>query len=216
MACHVNEMYPCILGESLGAGLPALLIRLAGCNLRCRYCDTTYSLSEAGTPRSVQELVAFWREGGLSHVLVTGGEPLLQADSVLLMQSLLDAGATVHLETNGSLTAREVPAAVRKVLDVKVPSSAPGLPPSFLLENYRYLQPWDQLKFVVSSREDYLWGLAFLLAHPAPLDPAHILFSPAGGQLEPVVLAEWMVQDRLAYRFSLQIHKVLWGNERGR
>jgi 7-carboxy-7-deazaguanine synthase len=164
----------------------------------------------------VQELVAFWREGGLSHVLVTGGEPLLQADSVLLMQSLLDAGATVHLETNGSLTAREVPAAVRKVLDVKVPSSAPGLPPSFLLENYRYLQPWDQLKFVVSSREDYLWGLAFLLAHPAPLDPAHILFSPAGGQLEPVVLAEWMVQDRLAYRFSLQIHKVLWGNERGR
>ena len=209
----VSELFFSLQGESTYAGLPCVFIRLAGCNLRCCYCDARYSYEEAGHSQPLSEILAFVERYPGAIVEITGGEPLLQANAISLMQLLLDRGRTVLLETNGSLDLSPVPAGVITIMDVKCPGS--GLPNATRLENFAVLRPHDEVKFVLCSRQDYEWAVAAISRHRL-IDPLSgkakhpLLFSPVPGHLTPAELAAWMIEDNLPVRLQLQLHKLLW------
>jgi len=206
----VSELFYSIQGESTFAGLPCLFIRLAGCNLRCNYCDARYTYEEKGDEKTIATLLSFVDATPGLPVEITGGEPLLQPDTILLMRELLPRGRTVLLETNGSLPLSAVPAEVIKIVDVKCPDS--GMHNHLLLENLAALQPHDELKFVLSSRRDYDYAVSFIETHR--LLGRKLLFSPVTGRLQPAELASWLLADRLAVRLQLQLHKILWPDEK--
>jgi 7-carboxy-7-deazaguanine synthase len=203
---HVNEMFHSIQGESTHAGEPCVFVRLAGCNLRCVWCDTAYAFHE-GRPMSVDEVVAAVERYGCPLVEITGGEPLLQDDAIPLMQALVDRGFRVLLETGGSLPIEDVPPGVQRVVDVKCPGS--GEAHRNRWDNLSVLRAGDELKFVVRDRRDYLWAAQQVRERGlGALVP--VLFSPVHGELEPGQLAEWVLADRLPVRIQIQLHKVLW------
>jgi 7-carboxy-7-deazaguanine synthase len=208
----VTETFVSIQGEGAWAGWPCFFIRLSGCNLRCIYCDTRYAYS-GGTSREIGGLVAEWEASGVRVAQLTGGEPLLQEGAPALMRALLAAGAAVLLETNGSVGLQSVPGRVIKVVDRKTPGS--GMGDSWLKMNLRWLGERDQLKFVITGREDYVWARSeverLLLAVYT-----QVLFSPAWGLLDPAELASWILGDRLHVRFQIQLQKFLWGEESGK
>jgi len=208
---EICETFTSLQGEGLHAGLPCFFIRLSGCNLDCSYCDTRYAHG-AGTMREAGELAAMWRDSRTSLVQVTGGEPLLQEGVYSLMNTLLDAGARVLLETNGSFPLDRVPWQVVKVVDVKTPGS--GMVESWHVENLRWLAGYDQVKFVITSRDDYLWACDWVQRHHLPTF-VNVLFSAAWGCVAPETLASWVLEDRINVRFQLQLHKVLWGEKTG-
>lgn len=204
---RVTETFLSIQGEGDDTGWPCFFIRLAGCNLRCSYCDTRYAY-QGGEERNVADLVEEWRKARVSRVLVTGGEPLLQDGSIILMDALLAAGARVILETNGSLPLEGVPAGVVKVLDRKTPGS--GMSERWNLQNAENLTHGDQVKFVLVSREDYEWARREVLSTGLHRR-AQVLFSPVISILSPMILAHWILEDRLPVRFQVQLHKIVWG-----
>jgi len=208
----VNEIFHSIQGESTRVGEPCVFVRLAGCNLRCVWCDTAYAFDE-GRPMDVDEVVERVAAHGCRLVEVTGGEPLLQADAIPLMERLLERGHEVLLETGGSLPIGEVPRGVRRIIDVKCPGS--GEAGKNRWENLDGLRDGDELKFVLAGRDDYDWAAEQIgargLAGRCPL-----LFSVVHGDLDPAELAGWVLEDRLPVRVQLQLHKILWpGVERG-
>ncbi len=206
---RISETFTSLQGEGLHMGLPCFFIRLAGCNLHCRYCDTEYARS-GGTEEEISALIDLWKDSRVSLVQVTGGEPLLQPGVYPLMEGLLDAGASVLLETNGSVPLNQVPWKVVKVVDIKTPGS--GMEESWHEENLRWLAGYDQLKFVLTSRQDYEWACSQV--RRLNLNSyCNVLFSAAWNTLPPSVLADWIVEDRMAVRFQLQLHKVLWGEK---
>ncbi|MFP3867423.1 MAG: radical SAM protein [Desulfobacteraceae bacterium] len=209
MALIVTETFYSLMGESSFAGQPGFFIRLSGCNLRCRYCDTTYAY-EGGEARSVASLVAAAQAQQARLVLVTGGEPLLQAESLKLMTALADAGLTVLLETNGSLPIAPVDARVHRIVDFKCPSS--GMAAHNHLDNLNFLTPTDEIKLVVSDRADFDWAVD-LLRPCQPWERLPVLFSPVFGILPPQELAPWILESRLPLRLNLQLHKYIWGPE---
>jgi 7-carboxy-7-deazaguanine synthase len=214
MQCRLNELYDCHMGEGTAVGLPAVLVRLAGCNVRCRYCDSRYACDEPGQPREIDDVVADILARPAPLVLVTGGEPMLQQEAVLALAGQLHHhGRHVVVETNGTLPLAPLPPFVEKVVDVKTPGAA--VMPPFDLGNLAHLQPHDQLKFVLSDRADYDFAVAFLARHRPPLAPGNILFSPAFGLLDPRHLSLWMLEDAIPFRFHLQVHKAVWGDKRG-
>lgn len=206
-ALDVSELFFSIQGESSYAGQPCVFIRLAGCNLRCSFCDARYSYEEAPHRRSLAEILAFVAGYPGFPVEITGGEPLLQEEVYPLLEALLNAGRRVLLETNGSLPLDRVPAGVVKIVDVKCPGSATG--DSFDRDNLRLLCPGDELKFVISSRVDYDWAVAFLREQGLP-GGRIVHFSPMTTLLPPGLLADWILADRLPVRLQIQLHKVLW------
>lgn len=209
----VTEMFYSIQGESLFAGCPCVFIRLAGCNLRCTYCDTTYAFHEGSemTFGSIIERVLAWP---CRIVEITGGEPLFQKNTPELVRQLLDLDLTVLVETNGSYPVEVLDRRCVKIVDVKCPSS--GESQRNLDENVTHLDSKDQLKFVMMNREDYLFALDFIKKRRFPFDPGNILFSPVPGALHPATLAEWMLEDGLSVRLQLQLHKIIWPDvERG-
>jgi 7-carboxy-7-deazaguanine synthase len=208
----VTETFVSIQGEADAVGWPTHFIRLTGCPLRCTYCDTEYAF-HGGEWREVDALVASAREAGVRHVCVTGGEPLAQRACLDLLTALCDAGFAVSLETSGALDVSGVDPRVSRVVDVKTPTS--GESGRNRLENLPLLGPRDQIKFVVCSRDDYDWARG-LLREQAEVIRAQVLMSPAWGQVAPRDLAEWMLADRLPARLQLQLHKLLWGEARGR
>ncbi len=209
MALSVTETFSSILGESTLAGLPAFFIRLAGCNLRCRWCDTSYAW-EGGEPASVSSLVTAAREAGQRLVLVTGGEPLLQEETPGLLKALGDAGHEVLLETNGTRPVGGLDSRVRRILDVKCPGS--GMAAETHWPNLEDLTARDEVKFVVSQRADFDYALEVIrrynLAGRLPL-----LISPVFGEPSPAEVAAWLVATRLPLRLNLQLHKYIWGPE---
>ncbi len=204
----LSEIFYSIQGESSYAGYPCVFVRLAGCNLRCRWCDACYTYEEPGT---AWELPAILREldryPAAALVEITGGEPLLQAGVYPLMEHLLAAGRTVLLETNGSLALELVPAGVVVIMDVKCPGS--GMADQFDPANLRRLRPGDELKFVLASRADYDWAADFVRDHGLiGRHPIH--FSPVVQELTPADLAQWLLADGLAVQLQLQLHTLLW------
>lgn len=207
----VHETFLSIQGEGPEQGYPTHFIRLAGCNLRCSYCDTAYAYFQ-GARRTLGDVVEEARRSGADRVLVTGGEPMAQAGTPALCRALLRAGLSVSLETNGSFALGGIPAHVRRIVDVKTPGSGEG--GSFLHGLLPALRRGDAIKFVLADRDDYLWTRQFLREYTAPAG-VEILLSPAWGQLDPGPLAGWMVEDRVRARLHLQIHRILWGTRRG-
>lgn len=212
---QVIEHYPCLVGEGLQAGLPALLLRLAGCNLSCVWCDTAYSREEPGYPLEVDAAVALVAEAGFGRVLLTGGEPLAQRASLEFCKKAVAEGMEVLLETNGSMPLEGLPPEVVKIVDLKPPSSQADPCNTFLDENLRQMGPADQLKVPLAGREDYLWFREFAAARRFPFPPRNVLLSPVFRHLEPGRLAAWIMEDRLPYRLHLQLHKYVWGEQRG-
>ncbi|MEN8140298.1 MAG: 7-carboxy-7-deazaguanine synthase QueE [Thermodesulfobacteriota bacterium] len=210
-----SELFYSIQGESSFAGYPCVFIRLSGCNLRCRFCDARYSYEEEGRKQTVSEILAFCQKYPGALVEITGGEPLLQDGVYPLMNQLLALGRKVLLETNGSLSLSKVPGGVVKIMDVKCPGS--GMTAEMDLANLPLLTSDDELKFVLSSREDYEWAKKFLLDHDllpkkgtSDSSRPRLLFSPVTEELEPTELANWILADGLPVRLQLQLHTILW------
>ena len=204
----VNEIFYSIQGESTYAGKPCVFVRLAGCDLRCAWCDTAYAFNE-GYKMSVDEIVRKVGEYGSGLVEVTGGEPLLQEEVYSLMERLLDEGRTVLLETGGQVDVSRVPGAVVKVMDVKCPAS--GESEKVEWTNIDRLGSRDQVKFVIQDRVDYEFARETVARHALDRRCAAVLFSPVHGILNPKDLSEWILEDRLPVRLQLQIHKHIWG-----
>jgi len=203
----VNEIYKAMLGESAFAGLPCAIVRLTGCNLRCAWCDTVYAY-ENGIEMSVEQALRAVRKLNLAPVLITGGEPLLQEPVYDLMNRLLDAGHSVLLETNGSISIERVPGDAIVVLDLKCPGS--GESHRNVYRNLDFISEPDNVKFVLRNRADYEWAVSVFDEYE--LDSfCDVLFSPVYGELDPRELADWMLADKIVARLSLQIHKILWG-----
>lgn len=209
---RVSEIFYSLQGESTRVGLPTVFIRLTGCPLRCAWCDTTYAFSDGQTLTldAVLERVATF---DCKTVCVTGGEPLAQSGCQALMTALCDAGYSVSLETSGALDISRVDPRISRIVDVKAPES--GEAERNRWENLACLRPTDELKFVLASRADYDWAKS-VLAERRLERFCPVLFSPVADRLLPAELAEWILADRLPVRFQLQLHKILWGAERGR
>jgi 7-carboxy-7-deazaguanine synthase len=203
---RITEIYASVQGESTHVGKPCVFVRTTGCNLRCTWCDSTFTFT-GGEWRTLDEVVAEAHGYGIHTVEVTGGEPLLQKQVVPLMQRLLDLGHEVLLETSGSLSIEDVPAGVHVILDLKPPGSGEAAKNRW--ENVPLLRPHHEVKFVIASREDYEWSKEAVAAHGLASRCA-VLFSPVWGAVAPADLANWIVADRLPVRFQLQLHKVLW------
>lgn len=239
----VNEIYLSLQGESTFAGLPCVFIRLTGCNLRCSYCDTAYAFTE-GTRRTLAEIVAeveriassfqpsaFSSSQRLPLVELTGGEPLLQPNSLPLMRQLCDAGFTVLLETSGALDIAPVDARVRRIMDLKCPSS--GEVGRNRWENLKHLKATDEVKFVIGTAQDYEWAKGQIAKHQlaalcpllmswvTPLQPHQQdkVLKPVPAGQTPITrldLVERIIADALPVRFQLQMHKVVWApDQRG-
>jgi 7-carboxy-7-deazaguanine synthase len=207
---RVTEIFKSIQGESTWAGLPCVFVRLAGCNLRCSYCDTAYAY-EGGEALSVGAVADRCAALGCELVEVTGGEPLLQAGCIDLMELLLLHGHIVLLETSGSVSVARVPAAVIKIMDIKCPGS--GMADKNDWTNIARLTPCDEVKFVIGNRADYEWSRSVAAEHALPSRCKQVLFSPVYGLLPPSVLADWIIEDKLNVRFQLQVHKYVWPPE---
>jgi 7-carboxy-7-deazaguanine synthase len=205
----INEIYQSIQGESSYAGLPCVFVRLTYCNLRCHYCDTAYAFYE-GTDMTTDEVIAAVERYECQLVEVTGGEPLLQKEVFSLMERLVGDGYTVLLETGGSIDVEKVHPRVVKIMDLKCPSS--GECHRNLYSNLDKLQPHDEVKFVIGTREDYLWSKEALQKYHLT-ERFTVLFSTVFGQLQPMQLVEWVLEDKLQVRFQLQIHKYIWAPE---
>jgi 7-carboxy-7-deazaguanine synthase len=209
MALQVSETFLSLMGESTRAGLPAYFIRLTGCNLRCRFCDTQYAYA-GGSPMSVTALV----EAALAQphrlTLVTGGEPLLQADTPVLLAALLDAGFTVCLETNGSVPIGSLDGRVQRILDMKCPGS--GMADRNDWRNLDLVNSRDEIKFVVSDRFDFTWALEIIRNHHLSRRLA-VLISPVFGKVPLPEVAAWIVDSGLPLRLNTQLHKYIWGPE---
>jgi 7-carboxy-7-deazaguanine synthase len=209
----VNEIFYSIQGESTHAGKPCVFVRLAGCDLRCTWCDTAYAFNE-GQKMSVDDVVERVERYGGPLVEVTGGEPLLQEDVYPLMERLLQGGRTVLLETGGQVDISRVPGGVIRVVDIKCPAS--GESDKVDWSNIDRLGCSDQVKFVIQDRADYEFARETMRRHELDRRCAAVLFSPVHGVMDPKDLSEWILEDRLAVRLQLQIHKHIWGeNVRG-
>ncbi len=203
----VSEIFHSIQGESTHAGRPCVFVRLTACDLRCSWCDTPYAFT-GGSRQSIDEVVDAVERYGCPLVEITGGEPLLQEDVYALMARFLERGRTVLLETGGHRPIDRVPAAVVKIVDVKCPGS--GEAGRNHWPNLERLAPHDEVKFVVADRADYDFARGVIERHRLPGRCAAILMSPVHGVLEPRVLSEWMLADRLPARLQLQLHKLVW------
>ncbi len=203
----VSEIFTSIQGESTYAGVPCTFIRMSGCNLRCTYCDTTYAYDE-GRELSEGEILDEVRKAGFRTVEITGGEPLLQGGIFPLMKRLLDQGYRLLIETNGSQDISGIDERAIVVLDIKTPGS--GMSEAMRLSNLSCLKPGDEVKFVITSREDYEWSKDVITAYSL-LGKCEILFSPVFDVVNPVHLVRWILDDRLEVRLNLQLHKYLYG-----
>ena len=203
MQFMVSEIFRSIQGESSYTGLPCTFVRLAGCNLRCRQCDTRYAL-EAGHEMSLDEILDRVSSLDSNLVEITGGEPLIQEGTPELTALLKQRGHRVLVETNGSLDISLLPEGVIRIMDIKCPAS--GESKQFMWENIWRLRDGDEVKFVISDRHDYEWARG-IVRERFGRSRTEILFSTVFGELPPRNLVEWILEDRLSVRFQLQLHK---------
>jgi 7-carboxy-7-deazaguanine synthase len=219
---HLIELYKSVQGESSFAGLPCIFVRLAGCNLRCAWCDSEYTFS-GGKPFTLDEIEQQIKSlAPCTLIEFTGGEPMLQAKELLpLMDRLLAQNYTLMIETSGERPLADVPKAVHKIVDVKCPGAGSAAN-SFRMENLEALTKNDEVKFVLTNRADYEFARTFTTEHKLNEKAGSILLSPAfnkspsplrttdNATLDPRTLVEWMMADGIDARLSLQIHKFIW------
>lgn len=209
---RISEIFLSLQGETSRSGLPTVFVRLTGCPLRCTWCDTEYAFS-GGKRMPLSDILAAVADLGVARVCVTGGEPLAQAACLTLLGALCDAGCDVSLETSGALDIGGVDPRVARIVDLKAPGS--GEVARNHWPNVELLTMHDEVKFVVADRADYDWALAAIAEHRLA-ERCPLLFSPVVGSLDPATLAGWMLADRVAARFQLQLHRLLWDNMRGK
>ena len=213
MTLLVNEIFYSIQGESIHSGRPCIFVRLTGCNLRCSYCDTRYAY-EQGVNMEITEIINRIAAHRCRLVEITGGEPLLQSQTPILIYRLLENGYEVMLETNGSLDISSVDGRCIKIVDIKCPTS--GESDKNDLGNLKRLGSKDQVKFVIGDRSDYKYAKVTMDSISPDFPEEQILFSPVSGEITPSQLAEWILEDSLNVRLHLQLHKIIWPDkERG-
>jgi 7-carboxy-7-deazaguanine synthase len=208
----ITEIFLSIQGEAQSVGKPTVFVRLTGCPLRCHYCDSEYAFygGERFTIETLLEKIASY---GVPHICVTGGEPLAQPEARTLLSGLCERGYSVSLETSGAMPINDIDPQVSIVMDLKTPASGEVARNDYA--NIGLLRAHDQVKFVICDRQDYEWA-RFKLSEYTLLDKvSEVLFSPSYSQLKPVELVEWILEDRLAVRFQMQLHKALWGDKPG-
>ncbi len=202
----INEIFHSIQGESTYAGRRCVFVRLTYCNLRCTYCDTEYAFYD-GVDKSIESIIEEVKGYNCNLVEITGGEPLMQEESLELMKYLCDLGFEVMLETGGSLPINNVDKRVKIIMDLKTPSS--GMMKKNHYENIDFIKKDDEIKFVIGSREDYEWSKEIIEKYHIN-KKCRILFSVVFRKLEPVTLSEWILNDKLDVIFQLQMHKYIW------
>ena len=209
---RVSEVFYSLQGEASTTGRPTTFVRLTGCPLRCSYCDTAYAF-QGGESLSLAQILEKVSAYPAKLVTVTGGEPLAQPECIALLQSLIEAGFSVSLETSGALPIHSVPSEVSIVLDLKAPSS--GEMHRNLYDNISALALKDQVKFVLADRADYDWALFKISEYELISRVGEVLLSPVYEALPPRQLADWVLADGLAVRVQIQLHKLLWGDVPG-
>jgi 7-carboxy-7-deazaguanine synthase len=205
---RVTEIFHSIQGESSHAGRPCAFVRLTGCNLRCRWCDSEYTFS-GGEQMSIDDVVGQVKSYGCNLVEVTGGEPLAQKESLELIRRLCDEGFEVLIETSGSIDIAPVDKRATIILDIKCPGSEEAEKNRW--ENLQHLKPNDEIKFVIADRADYDWSRKVI--EQRDLRRWTLLLSPVWGEMDLKSLAEWMLADRVPARLQTQLHKHIWGAE---
>jgi 7-carboxy-7-deazaguanine synthase len=209
---RLTEIFYSLQGETRTVGLPTVFVRLTGCPLRCGYCDTEYAFS-GGNWFSLEEILEKVQSYNAHYVTVTGGEPLAQKTCLDLLTQLCDQGYEVSLETSGALDISQVDPRVVKVVDLKTPGSKEC--DKNLYENIQYLLPHDQVKFVICNREDYDWCKDVIKKYSLT-NCCEVLFSPSYREQDPGQLADWILADNLSVRLQIQLHKMLWGDVKGK
>ena len=207
---NITEIFYSLQGEAKEVGIPTVFVRLTGCPLRCNYCDTAYAF-KGNNPLSIQHILDEVAQYNAQYVCVTGGEPMAQSNCLKLLDSLIDSGYNVSMETSGSIDITPVNSKVSIVMDIKTPSSTEEHQNRY--ENLPILKSKDQLKFVIASRSDFDWCTEILDNHEVE---SEILFSPVYESLKPVELADWILEKKLNVRLQVQLHKILWGDQKGR
>lgn len=207
---NINEIFYSLQGEAREVGLPTVFIRLTGCPLRCSYCDTEYAFKNKNL-LGINAILSKIRQYNTKFVCVTGGEPLAQINCHILLDALVKCGYQVSLETSGSIDIIDINPGVSIVMDVKTPSSNESAQNQF--SNIKKLQAKDQLKFVIGLKADFDWSVKLLNKHQTA---AEILFSPIFNVIEPTQLAQWILDKQLNVRLQVQLHKLLWGDEKGK
>ena len=207
---NITEIFYSLQGEAKEVGIPTVFVRLTGCPLRCNYCDTAYAF-KGNNPLSIQHILDEVAQYNALYVCVTGGEPMAQSNCLKLLDSLIDSGYNVSMETSGSIDITPVNSKVSIVMDIKTPSSTEEHQNRY--ENLPILKSKDQLKFVIASRSDFDWCTDILDNHEVE---SEILFSPVYESLKPVELADWILEKKLNVRLQVQLHKLLWGDQKGR
>jgi len=202
----VNEIFYSIQGESSFSGIPFVFVRLAGCNLRCSYCDTKYAY-EDGEEFTVEYILKEVKKIKCNYIEITGGEPLIQVDTPFLVDSLIDKGFTVLVETNGTKDISVVSDKATIIMDIKCPSS--GESDKIDWYNINRLDSKDEVKFVIAEKSDYDWAKE-VIAEKNLKGKVKLLMSPVKERINPDLLADWILEDNLNVRLQLQLHKILW------
>jgi 7-carboxy-7-deazaguanine synthase len=207
---NITEIFYSLQGEAKEVGIPTVFVRLTGCPLRCNYCDTAYAF-KGNNPLSIESIMEKVEKYNTHYVCVTGGEPMAQRNCLILLDTLIEAGYKVSMETSGSIDISPVNKKVSVVMDLKTPSSTEQSQNRY--ENIALLESKDQLKFVIASRSDFDWCCSILESYDVLSD---VLFSPVYENLKPVDLADWILEKQLNVRLQVQLHKILWGDTRGK
>ena len=209
---RITEIFYSLQGETSTVGVPTVFIRLTGCPLRCQYCDTAYAFS-GGVIYELENILQEIKPYNTKYITVTGGEPLAQEDCHVLLTSLCDLDYKVSLETSGAMDVSRVDNRVVKILDLKTPGSAEMH--RNLESNIDFLLSQDQVKFVICNNDDYLWASEKVTQYALSEKVSEVLFSPSKEELDPRLLAEWILEDQLKVRMQVQLHKYLWGDQPG-
>ena len=207
---NITEIFFSLQGEAREVGLPTVFVRLTGCPLRCNYCDTTYAF-KGNNPLTIDHILDEVSKYNTSYVCVTGGEPMAQSNCLELLDSLVEACYQVSMETSGSVDISPVNSKVSIVMDIKTPSSTEEKQNRY--ENLSLLQSKDQLKFVIASKSDFDWCCDLLEKNKVK---SETLFSPVFESLKPIQLADWILEKQLNVRLQVQLHKILWGDQKGK
>jgi len=207
---NITEIFYSLQGEAKEVGIPTVFVRLTGCPLRCNYCDTAYAF-KGNNPLSIESIMEKVEKYNTHYVCVTGGEPMAQRNCLILLDTLIEAGYKVSMETSGSIDISPVNKKVSVVMDLKTPSSTEQSQNRY--ENIALLESKDQLKFVIASRSDFDWCCSILESYDVLSD---VLFSPVYENLKPVDLADWILEKQLNVRLQVQLHKLLWGDQKGK